>query len=439
MSFLSRFFNSKQLSQAPSIRFGRFTDLYRTPEQEEAFETALTAFANEEYLKSYAAFFAYLYHPGEQNVRIWEENNELRFEFFQGSKRISGYANVQKLYAEAKVAKAKTLCVGFMRRLLEDNFDLKYSRYALTPDNEIAIVFDTYTMDGSPYKLYKALQELATHADKQDDILVDEFEALQPVGIHVRRALPDREKCLKYDFIVSEIQKTFTLMDEGKLSQLQYPPAFTYLLLSLCYKLDYLTKPEGFMMETLERIHRLAYDSDGKNAAQKNQQLRKEFQTLLDRPKDKFFKEMYEVSATFGITEPVEHSKVALIIEQELPNMKWYQEQGYEQLALAVPGYIAGRCLFEFALPEPDKALLHLYFEITEAAYFESLGFPIYLKNNRLNLKAIRKAVSDIRDRFKKNYPLFKPDTRMLVDDSMAAFAESYLWMTHQLDLTMSQ
>ncbi|MCF8244238.1 MAG: hypothetical protein K9J37_03335 [Saprospiraceae bacterium] len=435
MNLFGRLFGTNTPPPQPSIRFGRFTDSNRSTEREEAFDAALRDFDKENYLSAYVSFFNYLLDEEEQNVRVREERGELHFEFFQGSKKITGFANDRKLYAEAKIAKAKSLQSSFMRRLLEVNYELKYSRFTLSPDNEITIVFDTYTSDGSPYKLYAALKELATHADKHDDILVDEFEALEITDLNIRRVLPDWEKKVKYDYIQQEIRATFNEIDTGKLNTDQYPVAVTYLLLHLCYKLDYLTKPEGYMMEVLEHIHRIAFAQDGKNASQKNLALRKEFQKLLDRQQEKFFHEMYEVSATFGTTPPIDHQNVAILIDQELPNMRWYADHGYEHIAVAVPGFIIGRALFNFALPPPDKALFNLLMQIMEADYFNSLGFEPLVVKAVFNEKNIRQSIRQLVGRYKNEFPKFRPDVKKLVFSSMPDFSESFLLMVRELDL----
>ncbi len=435
MNIFGRLFGTNEPPAQPAIRFGRFTDSNRSTEREEAFDAALRDFSKENYLAAYVSFFSYLLDEEEQNVRVREERGELHFELFQGSKRITGFANDRKLHAEAKIAKAKTLQSSFMRQLLEANFELKYSRFTLSPDNEITIVFDTYTTDGSPYKLYAALKELATHADKHDDILVEEFEALEIIDLNMRRELPEWEKNVKYDYIQREIKAVFEEIDHGKLNTDKYPVAVTYLLLHLCYKLDYLTKPEGHMMEVLECIHRLAFAQDGKNASQKNLALRKTFQKLLERPREKFFQEMYEVSATFGITPPIDHQNVTILIDQELPNMRWYAEHGHEQIALAVPGFIIGRALFNFALPLPDKDLFHLLMQVMEADYFRSLGFTPLVENGVLDEKAIRLAIRRIVEKHENAFPRFKPDLKKLVFTSMPSFAESFLKMVQALDL----
>lgn len=426
----------KQLAAQPSVQFGRYADCYRTAEQEAAFDAALKDFAKENYLSAYVSFFNYLLDESSQNLRAWEEKGELRFEFFQGSKRVTGFANLNKFYAEAKVAKANSLQPNFMRRLLDTNFDLKYSRFALTPNNEIVIVFDTNISDGSPYKLYEALRELAIRADKHDDILVDEFEALEIADFNVKRALPDAEKKIKYQFIQQSIKATIEELDNEAVSADQFAVAHTYLLLDLCYKLDYLTKPEGYMMETLERIHRLAFTEDGKNAAQKNQDLRREFQDLLDRPAEKFYREMYEVSTTFGITPPADHQKLSLLIDQELPNMQWYANNGYERIAMAIPSYIVGQALFSYALPPPDRDLFHLFMQVTAADFFQQLGFKPLVAKAVFDEKGIKNLVRDIKNLHEREYPNLNPDTKSLVFADMPSFAESFLLMVQKLDLS---
>jgi hypothetical protein len=438
MSFLEKIFGRKadDASAVPEIRFGRYADNYRTLSSSDVLMETIRQFEKGEYLEAYKTFLQTLYDENEDNIRIWDEKGGLRFEFFQGSKKISGYANLLRFYAESKIAKVSALQSSFMRRLLEMNYELKYSRFTLTDENEIAIIFDSNTLDGSPLKLYTALRELAVNADKNDDIMIDEFEGLEPVETFIRRELPEAEKEVKYNYIIEQINAVFEEIEGGKLSSDRYPVAYTYLLLNLCYKLDYLTKPEGFMMETLETVHRLAFAQDGKNIPQKNLILRKELNKLLNRPKEKFFQEMYEVRSTFGITTPVDHAQLVQLIEQELPNMKWYMEQGHETIAMSIPGFIVGQSLFNYTLPEPDKAFFHLFFRITEPWYFASLGFRSFLNENGFDEKAIKNEIRSLQEKFIADFPNFNPNHKMLVFRSRPAFAESWLQMVKAFDLS---
>ena len=270
-------------------------------------------------------FFTYLRDDqGRQCPVLGRRWRSYNLSCFKGRKKITGFANQKNLRAEAKIAKAESLNVGFMRRLIEQNFELMYSRFALDPNGNLTIVFDTYTLDGSPYKLYYALREVAIKADKQDDLLLDEFKMLQPVDTSHLIDLPVEEKEAKYNYIQSQINGVLDEIEHGKLDKNKYSKGINTLIIDLVYRLDYLIKPEGHMMEALERIHRLNLTNDGKSTILKNQLLIKELQKLVNRPKDEFFKEMYSVTSTFGITSPVSHDRVVGFIDGELHNMDWY-------------------------------------------------------------------------------------------------------------------
>ena len=440
MGIFDRFFNtSSKEENVPDITFGRYSDTYKEDENNEAWKAALQHFQAKEYLDSYHKFFEYLRDEREDNVRFWRDGHVLNFEFFQGSKKVSGSATKDQLKACAKIAQAENLNVGFMRRLMEYNFGLKYSRFALEEDKTICIVFDTYTLDGSPYKLYYALKEMAVNADKQDDLLLDEFQGLKAVDTSHLRPLEVAEKQVKYDFIQQKIEETIHEIDQGALDANKYPGAIAYLLLSLTYKLDYLIKPEGYMMEMLERIHRLYFAKDKKTSIQKHQAIYKEYQKLLKRPKEDFFKEMYRVRATFGITSPENHDRLAGFIDGELRNMDWYYENGHPTIAITIPNYIVGFSFFNYALPKPDKAYLHLYYRILEPAYFQGLGFKndfFDVTNSNFNKKAIKKAIEQIRIQNSRQYPKLNPIVSNLDFKDLPSFAKSYLLMIRNLDLS---
>lgn len=439
MGLFDRIFGAKtEEREQPKISFGRYSDSYKDSSRYTAWDVALDKFDKQEYLESYKQFFYYLRDEEEDNVRCREVKGGLEFELYQGSKKITGKATPQKVKVEAKVVRAKALNVAFMRRLLEQNFNLKYSRFALDEEGNIAIIFDTYTLDGSPYKLYYALKEVATKADKQDDLLLEEFKSLQPVDTSHLEELPLPEKEAKYNYLISQVKKALEEAENGKLDKIQYSGSIGYLLLDLIYRLDYLIKPEGFMMESLEHFHRKYYENDGLATAGKNQVLCTELRELLERDKEEFFKEMYRVKSTFGITHSVHHDRVVSIIDAELFHMDWYKEHGYDNIALAIPGYIVGYCMFNYAVPKPDRDLFHLYYQIVEADYFKSLGFALsyYDKATRkFDKRAIKKAISRIVENNRSYYPNLNPATGTLRYDNLPEFARSFLLMVRNLEM----
>ncbi len=438
MSLIDRLFGSGKKNPAPDIPFGRYTDAYKTDAQQAMFDRSLELFDQGDFISAYREFLNYLKDELVDNISWREENGALHFEFWQGSQRITGTADAEKVKAESKIARTDDLNVGFLRRLMEANFNLKFSRFALDEENSIAILFDTHTSDGSPLKLLYALRELAIHADKQDDLLLDEFKVLRPAQERTFGDIPDAEKETKYNYICREIERAFAEIEKGKPDPNQYPGTYAYLYLAMAFKLDYLIRPEGFMMDTLERIHGIYFAKNDRSPQVKVANIRKEFQKLLERPKEAFFKEMYRTRSTFGINPAVNHDTIAGLIEGELQNMEWPLQQNYEALAMAVPQYIAGFAMFHYAPPKPDRELLHLFFQVMEPAFFRELGFNITYSEpgGPLNKPAILKAIKNIADQNRHQFPLLRPDSSRLDFASTVLFARSYLLMMKDLNLS---
>jgi hypothetical protein len=440
MGIFNRLFGGKKKKDSnPNIIFGRYSDSYKSDKKYDAWDAALEKFESQDYQESFLLFFEYLLDESQNNVLTRVNNGRIDFEILQGSKKIVGFVDDKIIKAEAKVAKMEVQTVGFLRRMVEGNFSLKYSRYALDDDNNLTLLFDSYLLDGSPYKLYYALKEIAVNADKQDDLLIDEFQMLKPINTGHLVDIDPAVKEIKYLFLQKEIKNVFHEIDHGKLNTIQYPGGVGYLMLNLGYKLDYLLKPEGNTMEALERIHRLYFAPDGKTAGEKNLAVRKEFTKLLERSKEELFKELYTASSTFGITSPSNHAQLVSFIDSELPNMDWYAENKHTMVALSIPGYIVGYSIFNYSFPKPDRELLHLYYWIAEPEYFTDLGFaPQYYdrETNRFDKRAIKYALDQIEHDNRAKFPKLRIQTGSLKYNNLVDFAKSYLLMIKALDLT---
>lgn len=438
MSFFDRFLKKQPLSSIPNIPFGRYSDSYKSDVQYDQWEAAISAFDTENYIVSLTLFLNFLKNDKGSNIQTWSEEGVLRFEIIQGSKKIIGQADGEHIEVEAKVAKTQGLKLAFMKQLMERNYSLRYSRFALDSNNDISMRFDTDLIDASPYKLYNALKEVAINADKLDDILIDEYaDVLLPIdNQHIEDGTP-QEKDTKYEYINQWIERVLHSSEE--LDRKELDAGVAYLLLNLTYKLDYLIKPEGFMMESLERIHRQYFASDNKSIEEKCDKLIEELKNINSRPKEELTKEIYHTIATFGITSPVNHERVSSFIDGELPNMEWYLNNDYPNIALAIPGYIAGYCMFEFAVPKPDKDLFHLYFEIVENDFFTKLGFDNnYYNSNttKFNKVAIKQRIQSIAKINLRKHPFLRPDVNLLNFKSLQAFSFSYMKMIRGLNLS---
>jgi hypothetical protein len=434
--FLAKIFSSSK-QEDPPIKFGRYSDSYKEEDKYDAWDIALDYYEKGKYLLSFEQFLNYLQDESLGNLSFNKENEKLVFEIFQGSKKITGYATAKKLYAEAKIAKSKDLSIGFLRRLIEANYHLEYTRFALDKEDCITMVFDTFVLDASPYKLYYALKELATNADKQDDILISEFESLEPVNTYHIREISSDEKATKFNFFQSTIQDVVDILDESKLNLTHYPGAASYAILNCVYKLDFLLKPEGVIMEQLEQIQDIFFKNKTKNAQEKNVLMRRKLQSLQKISFEKFCKELYEVVSTFGVTLPSGHERLRSMIQSELPNMKWYYNQGYEEFSMAIPGYIVGYCLYNFALPTPDKELLLLYYKIMDQNIFQKLGFDIdYQTNDKINKSRVIHKLRKLKSKYLLDYPSLNMNIKVLDFNDKPTFCRTYLEMLNTMNVT---
>jgi len=354
MSYFRNIFKkSNNGSGVPDMCFGRHTDAFKNENHFEIWEASLSEFEKGNFLECYRLVIEYLQNDDHQNTWYSLKEDTLLFEILQGSKLIKGFANKEKFKARAKISIAEELRVEFLERLAELNYNLKYCRYALDDEDTITLIFDTSTVDGSPFKIYNALKELAINSDKQDDLLIGEFPMLRWVNTgHVKMA-SQQEKEVKYVFLIESINEVLKVIDTGNLDQSRYHSGISFLFLDLIYKLDYLLCAQGTTTEILERIHDIYFSYSDDDPLGRNQKIRSNLETLKARKKEEYFNEFYQVPITFGITSAVDHFQIQRNIANELPNMDWYENNGHTEVAKAIPGFIVGYCMFNYSLPNP--------------------------------------------------------------------------------------
>ncbi len=441
MGLFDRLFGrSAEKEDQPEIRFGRYSDSYKADEQYQAWHKSMELFDDGKHFDAYEAFFDYLKDPFVENVSYQRlGDTHLSFEFFQGSKLIRGYTDGRKFFAKAKVVSVGEPNVGFMRRLIEKNFALKYSRFALDENDDIAIIFDSYILDGSPHKLYYALRELSTEADKMDDILLDEFDTLSEVDSGHTKALEEKELQVKCKFIRKSISALVLDIDTGKTDPESFAQGTGYRYLDLLYRLDYLIRPEGHMMEVFERLNRRYFLEDGRPTISKNNEIKREFQKLVERTDEEIRKELYETTSTFGNTQVVDHARLGGFINEVIREYDWYMRNDHPEVARSILGYIVGYALFHWAMPIPERELLHLYYEITEPDYFADLGFEREFykdESGKLDKSAIRSEINSIVRSNRKKFPKLNADTGSLIYTDKDEFCRSFLLMIQEMDLT---
>jgi len=439
MGFFKNLFSPIQsIEDQPDIQFGRFSDSYKEEEKYDAWDKALEYFEAESYIDSYKQFFYYLADDDLGNVEVDYNQGQLSFTIYQGSKIIVGRADHTKVTAEAKIATCTRPNIAVFRKLLEDNYQMKYSKYAMDVDHTITTIFSTPASDSSPYKLYYALKEMATHADASDDVLISRYEELQPINTGHIRTISNSEKEIKYTYLQNSVRETMEAVQNSRLNLSQHPGAVSYLYLDLLYRIDYLLKPEGNTMETVASVNKEYFKESTKSIQAKNNDIRLEIQELSELTFESFEQELYEVKSTFGMNSPSGQSRIKEFILSEISNMDWYLTNGHKAVALAIPSYIAGYSLYNYSMPAPLRSLLQLFYRVVEFPFFDAIGFEdkFVKSDSSLDKMTIKRAIQQVVKTYKSDYELLRPQYGQLDYTDIFAFAKSYLMMVANVDLT---
>jgi hypothetical protein len=415
-----------ELVQEPNISFGRYSDNNKPPAKINRWTEADSRFKEKKYPESLDAFFDYLRDDAEQNVVYERKGLEGRFEVYQGSKIVRGVFNSQHLNAEVTLAKMPQPSIPVMRRLLETNFSLYYSRFALDNDR-LCMRFDCSIEGASPSKLYYGLKELSTKADKQDDLLVQDFSSLQVFDSEHVVVLSPQEKEIKYDYLQRWLKQTLdsiASLDADKLSG-----GVAYMLLSLVYRIDYLLTPEGKLLHHLEQTASIYFRKDERLVGEKNRDMIEELKKLQAWSKEDVLKCLFRSKYTFSIVAPQNYKTVTDSVHGAIQNMIWYRDNNHPFIATQVIEYGLAFCQYSYSLPKVISELFNVYMRVNYSDYYRDMGFnTIYYDAslNEFNASTIRDKIASIQEKWKDKYPLMDFKIQNLRFDNLVNFDQTF-------------
>ena len=285
----------------------------------------------------------------------------------------------------------------------------------------------------NPNKLYYALKELATKADKQDDLLVQDFSSLQTLDTEHITEIPDQEKETKFAFMQKWISETLQYIQT--LDAEKFSGGISYLLLALAFRIDYLIYPEGSLQAELEKIPILYFSKDEKPAMEKNSAMIDAYVKLQAKPKEEFFKSLFRNKSSFAIVAPQVQKTISDAISGANNNMIWYRDNNYPWIAQQICEYGISYCQYSYSLPRPLSELLQLLMKVNYGDYFTALGFTEEYydgSKNKFNTEKIITTINDIQNNWKKKYPKLDLQILNLKFDNTVNFNHSF---TSELEL----
>lgn len=417
----------KKAEKRPSIVFGRYSDNNKTIAQVTRWTAADTLFREKKYQQSIDAFFDYLRDDSVKNVEMERSGSQMYFTIFQGSKVVRGVCDEKRLRAEVVLARMPEPSIPVMRRLLEQNYLLYYSRYTLDKDR-ICMRFDSELETANPNKLYYGLKELATKADKQDDLLIQDFAMLEQVDMeHVGDLTTDEKRIRLFYFrkFIKETLDQVALLDKEKMAG-----GISYMLLALGYRIDYLITPESKLLQDLEKIISIYFSKDDRSAQEKNHLMIDAFWRLNDKQDDEIVNFLFRSVSTFSIVSPQPHKVIADVLQSALQNMAWYRDNKYPEIAQRIMEYGFSYCQYSYSLPKPLSALFQLYMEVHYPDYFLEIGYHEKIYDEKTGIfkkEIIEKEIEEINVQWKEKYPMFWFKTQQLKYDGLTSFDQSFL------------
>jgi hypothetical protein len=414
----------KKAPPEPAISFGRYSDNNKPVAKVNRWTEADSLYKEKKFTESIDAFFDYLRDETIQNV-VYERNGaEGRFEFYQGSKIVRGKFDQQKLQAEVTLARMPHPSVPVMRRLLEMNFNLFYSRFALDNDR-LCMRFDSNIEAATPSKLYYGLKELSTKGDKQDDLLVQDFAVLEKMDSDHITDLPVQEKEVKYEYLHKWLDQTLNAV--ATVDADKFTGGIAYMLLALICRIDYLLCPEGNLLRDLERVATIYFKKDERPAVDKNRDMIEELKKIKARPKDQIFSNFFTSRYTFAVVAPQNYKAVTDSIHAANQSMVFYRDNNYHFIATQVSEYGFSYCQYSYSLPRIITDLFDVFMRVNYVDFFRALGFKeTYYNGNSIDAEAVIGKIKEIQNYWRPKYPNADFKTQNLRFDNLVNFNHTF-------------
>lgn len=411
----------------PVVTFGRYSDNNKSVEQVGRWTEADNLFKDKQYHQSIEAFFDYVRDKNQENVSFERNGETGTFSLYQGSKIVRGEFSKDRIQAEITLARMPQPSIPVMRRLLEMNFALYYSRYALD-GNRLCMRFDSDIKTANPNKLYYGLKELAIKADKQDDLLVQEFASLESMDVDHLIEMPMAEKEIKYRFLIASVKETLDTI--ATLDAEKMVGGIAYMLLTLALRIDYLVSPEGKLLTELEKVIDIYYRQSEQPTITRTQAMIAEFKKWLEKKPEDVYPFLFRSRHSFAIVSPQHHQSVTDSINNAITNMVWYRDNSYPFIASKVLEYGISFCQFSYSLPKPLSELFRLFMHVNYQEYFLELGFSkqYYTPSmNKFDYQEIYDEIIRIVSTWKPKHPKFIFNTQNLRFDTLVSFNHSFL------------
>ncbi|MBA3025507.1 MAG: hypothetical protein FP820_03760 [Sulfurimonas sp.] len=425
MSWLNFFESKTKMKHA----FGRGTNATISEDEEELFNKSYEAFEKKDFINAYEYFFNSLQNftneVANDNIIMQKDENELRFELFQGTAKVTGIITQDTFHAEVIMIKKSDANVALKRYLLERNYQLTYANYFADDFYiKLKLFHDNATM--SPQKIFFPMREIALNADFDKEHIKSEFKEIELQDIAHLQVMDEEELQIKFDYLneqIAEVELKVATLPSNDNAGMQ---AFLYL--NLLFEIDYLLVPKYSIYQNMSKTVVEYFSDDDTTIESKNEELKRYVSTLKEMAFEEFRSNFYNAKYTFSQTEKTSFEELNIFIHESLMKIRWYKNNRYNQIIPTIYKYIAFYILYNYGLNPVIRNLLHLLVEIQNPDFFKKLGYQtLYNQDeNNFSKRTIISRIEEIISPNQKRYKLLKPFGNELNFTSMNELSNSY-------------
>ena len=415
---------AETLTASSEIKFGFYNNNNKKPEQHEAWHQSWSDFSAGEIWSAIEKICFYIKDDKEQNL-VYERNETgIYFRLFQGSAQLAGSFDGEQFYAKSIITKLEKTSPVIMRRLLDRNQRLLFSRIALDGDYIVAMMNFPLNML-NPSIIYSGMQELLLLADELDDSLAQLFgQAVAYTGNDLKQAVPEQEAATKYQFFKKWIAEAQEHIKAANRSDLQ--TVGVYIPLTLVHRIQYLCSPKGMLEEKLRNINKAYWENvqtNKLNVAGIYQKLAQLVQELDQIPETEFKECLYRTRDSYSSRGTMGQKETGDIINHSVAETRDIFTRSFAGHAFYSLEFALGNLIYDFNLPYILVELYHLQMQALHPEFFAALGLPTNIfkeDGNTLNVEWIKESLQSLID---KNKALF---SEIVFDESLIDYKDAY-------------
>lgn len=410
-------------------KFGRVIDSNLAENEEDLFNQSSEAFERKETLKAYSLYLKTIenFYNGlsNHNITIIQNDDQLNFEIFQGSARVSGIITKEHLYAESVITKKSSASVALKRYILEKNYQMTYAYYF--SDNEyIKLRLSQDNTKMTPQKVFYSLREIAVNADFDKGYINSIFKDTKLEDTSHLRPLEGSELKIKYDFMhkwIAQIEDKILTYPSNDNSAMQ-----SFTLLYLLFKVDYLITPKYNIFQKISENIEEYFSDENILVEAKNEELREYIEKLKEMNFEEFGSNFYHAEYSFNQSDRASQEEIESFINESLVKIRWYKNNRYNLVIPIIYEYIALYILYIYNLHPVTRKLLHILVEIQNPSYFREIGYStLYNENGSVfSKRAIISKIEDAISPYQDNFKLLKPFGDKLNYTSLNEFSNSF-------------